>query len=57
MHLADNLGPDQCAHLCSLIWAFSVCWHTKVVTDPQADNEGLDQPELIAQADQGLCYQ
>ena len=20
----DDVGPDQCAHLCSVIWAFSV---------------------------------
>ena len=24
MQFADNVGPDQHAHLCSLIWAFSV---------------------------------
>ena len=27
MHFADNVGPNQRAHLCSLIWAFSVCRH------------------------------
>ena len=26
MHI-ENVGPDQCAHLCSLIWAFSVRGH------------------------------
>ena len=27
MHPADNVGSDQRAHLCSLIWTFSVCRH------------------------------
>ena len=27
MHFADNVGPDYHAHLCSLIWAFSVRQH------------------------------
>ena len=25
MQFADNVGPDQCVLLCSLILAFSVC--------------------------------
>ena len=27
MHFADNVGLDQRAQLCSLIWVFSVSWH------------------------------
>ena len=27
LHFADNIGPDHRAHLCSLIWAFSVRRH------------------------------
>ena len=33
MHFADNVGPDHCAHLCSLIWTFFVPRHTTVSTD------------------------
>ena len=42
----DNVGPDQRAHLCSLIWAFSV----HIIQNPRillADNEGPDQPALM----------
>ena len=33
MHFADNVGPDQRTHLCSLIWAFSVRHYTAVPVD------------------------
>ena len=66
MPLADNVGPDQRAYLCSLIWAFSARRH--VLQYPlimQAGNEGPDQPALMQRlttqsqislrcADQGL---
>ena len=45
MQFADNVGPDQHAHLCSLIWAFSVCRH--ILLYPlilYVDNEDPDQP-------------
>ena len=56
MHFADNLGPDQLAHLCSVIWAFSVCQH--ILQYPlilKADNKGQDQPALKHKADQA-CF-
>ena len=48
MQFADKVGPDECAYLCSLIWAFSVRQH--ILQYPpilKVDNEGLDQPVLL----------
>ena len=48
MQFVDNVGPDQHAHPCSVIWAFSVRRH--MLQYPlilQADNEGPDQPALM----------
>ena len=48
MHFADNVGPDQRAHLCSLIWAFSVHRHTlQYPLLLLAGNDGPDQPALM----------
>ena len=42
MHFADNVGQDQPAHQCSLIWAYSVDQH--ILQYPlilQADNASI----------------
>ena len=45
MQVADNVGPDKRAHLCSLTWAFSVRRHIlQYHLILYADNEGPDQP-------------
>ena len=48
MDFADNVGPDQHAHLCSLIWAFSD--HQHILPNPlilKLDHKGPDQPVLM----------
>ena len=58
MHFADNIGPDQHVHLCSLIWAVSVCLH--IIQYPLillADNEGPDQPALMRRLIRALFVQ
>ena len=48
MQFADKVGPDECAYLCSLIWAFSVRQHIlQYSLILKADNEGPDQPVLL----------
>ena len=45
MSHADSDGPDKRAHLCSLIWTYSVHWHIlKYLLLLLADNKGPDQP-------------
>ena len=48
MQIADNIGPDQRVHLCSLIWAFNVRRH--ILQYPQilwANNDGPNQPAFL----------
>ena len=48
MQFVDNVGPAQHAHLCSLIWAFSVSQHILLCPlNLLADNKGPDQPALM----------
>ena len=47
MYFADNIGLDHRAHLCSLIWAFSVPQHILQCPVLFADNKDPDQPALM----------
>ena len=58
MHFSDNRGPDRGAHLCSLIWAFSVLIYTTVSTDSVSRQWRPRSACTYVQADQGLhCLQ
>ena len=58
MQIANNIGPDQHAHLCSLMVVFSVRRH--ILQYPMilyADNEGPDQPAFMRWLIRACCPQ
>ena len=57
MQFVHNVGPDKRAHLCSLIWTFSVCRHILHYTVSTDSVSGQRRPRSAcanAQADLGL---
>ena len=55
MHFADNVGPDQRAHLCSIILAFFCpSTYTTVSTDSVSGQRRPRSACAYTQADQGL---